>query len=290
MPVKAQNSEVLFNECSVIDLIRARNSVRSFRPEAMAEDTRRKFQVYLDSQYKGPFGNAVRFALVDRAEFTGRKFKLGTYGFIKNSRTFIVAAVRDGAGAHEDFGYLFERVILFAQSLGLGTCWLGGTFRRSEFGRTIGLQPDELLPAISPVGYAMERRSLRDRLIRIGAGSDRRKPWNELFFDYDTREVLSPEKAGSYTQALEMLRLAPSASNRQPWRIFRQKDNFHFFLQRSTAYPEGKNDLQKVDLGIAMCHFELTAGEVTAAGKWKRMEVGLPGGDNLEYIVSWSAS
>jgi len=31
----------------------------------------------------------------------------------------------------EDFGYLMEEAILFATGLGLGTCWLGGSFTKS---------------------------------------------------------------------------------------------------------------------------------------------------------------
>ena len=63
-----------------------------------------------------------------------------------------------------------------------------------------------------------------------------------------------------------MVRLAPSASNRQPWRIIagRSRKDFHFFLERTPGYNNNrfvKSDLQRVDMGIAMCHFELAMKE-----------------------------
>jgi hypothetical protein len=46
--------------------------------------------------------------------------------------------------------------------------------------------------------------------------------------------------------------------------------------------------LQNVDMGIAMCHFELAAAELGLAGSWNLRDPELPSGDR-EYIVSWTA-
>jgi hypothetical protein len=103
--------------------------------------------------------------------------------------------------------------------------------------------------------------------------------------------------AGEYAASLEALRWGPSASNKQPWRIVRINNAFHFYLTRTKGY--GKEsllftllrlaDLQRVDMGIAMCHFELTARELNLAGRWtvREPDIAKPG-DSTEYIVSWS--
>ena len=70
--------------------------------------------------------------------------------------------------------------------------------------------------------------------------------------------------------------MAPSASNKQPWRVVRRGDDWHFYLQRTKGYGKGSAlfavlrlaDLQRVDLGIALCHFELAARELGLAGEW----------------------
>jgi hypothetical protein len=92
------------------------------------------------------------------------------------------------------------------------------------------------------------------------------------------------------------VRWAPSASNKQPWRIVRNENAFHFYLSRTKGYGKGSLlfsllrivDLQRVDLGIAMCHFELTARELGFAGRWavQDPDIAKPD-DRTEYIVSW---
>jgi hypothetical protein len=48
-------------------------------------------------------------------------------------------------------------------------------------------------------------------------------------------------------------------------------------------------DLPRVDLGIAMCHFQLTAEELGLKGRWEVSAEELPGVDeSLEYIASWN--
>jgi nitroreductase len=72
-----------------------------------------------------------------------------------------------------------------------------------------------------------------------------------------------------------MVRLAPSASNRQPWRIVRdrQTGDFHFFLRRDAGYGRQLRwlkvlDLQMVDMGIAACHFQLAAAGIGMSAVW----------------------
>jgi hypothetical protein len=50
----------------------------------------------------------------------------------------------------------------------------------------------------------------------------------------------------------------------------------------------GLADLQRVDMGIAMCHFELVAREFGLKGGWVLEEPELQKTEqNTEYVVSW---
>jgi hypothetical protein len=162
----------------------------------------------------------------------------------------------------EDFGCAW-REILFATTLVSGPAgWWHA--QPGRLCRKIGLNPEELMPAISPVGYPAEKKSLTDRAFRFMAKSDKRKPWQELFFDVQPGNPLAKENAGVFGPVLESVRIGPSASNRQPWRIIRQGAAFHFFLARTPGYDKmlGEVRLQEVDMGIALCHFELAASEL----------------------------
>ncbi|MCE5265342.1 MAG: hypothetical protein LLG97_17650 [Deltaproteobacteria bacterium] len=83
--------------------------------------------------------------------------------------------------------------------------------------------------------------------------------------------------------------MAPSASNKQPWRIIRGRgDAFHFYLKRTPGYESLIKDikLQNVDMGIAMSHFDLSARELGLKGNWKVDDPQIKS-DGMEYIVSW---
>lgn len=211
----------------------------------------------------------------------------------------------------EDFGFRMETIILRATELGLGTCWLGGTFTRSSFARKIAARNDEIIPAVTSVGQIASKRRGFDRALRQRIGAENRLNWEALFFDRKFGTALSRENAGEYATPLEMVRLGPSASNKQPWRVIKTGNRWHFYLQRTRGYLEswvirkvlGVADLQHVDLGIAMCHFELAAVEAGLKGKWETMVFNLKSSDGktmnepevekpdglTEYVASWAA-
>lgn len=123
------------------------------------------------------------------------------------------------------------------------------------------------------------------------AGSDHRLPWSELFFTDSAESPLLPEEAGIYREALENIRLAPSASNKQPWRIVYDKDRkaFLFYLSRAIGYRHLRNvSLQEIDMGIALCHFDLTVKELGIAGSWRHDEAA-PSIKSWEYVAGWQA-
>ena len=81
------------------------------------------------------------------------------------------------------FGFAFEKLVLYAWSLGIGTTWIGGTMKREVFERAAGLAQGEMMPCVSPLGYPAERRSLRETMMRKGVGADSRLPAEKIFFD-----------------------------------------------------------------------------------------------------------
>ncbi len=278
----------------MLETIRQRYSCRSYNRTPLTKATRQELANFCEAQTIGPLGSLARFRLItadgnDRAALKG----LGTYGFIKNPTGFIIGAAGAGRYNLEDFGYLLENIVLRATALELGTCWLGGSFTKSSFAQKIGLQGDEMLPAVISVGQPADKRTLMDRLLRGAAGSNHRLPWETLFFTDNFAAPLTQKSAGPYAEVLEMVRLGPSASNKQPWRIVREGTVWHFYLAHTPGYKQQvqavtKVDLQRVDIGIAMCHFALAAEELELQGTWATDEPELAKPNpNTEYMVSW---
>ncbi len=276
-------------------LIDRRYSCRAYLERPIAAGDRDALATFMAAKTAGPLGSAVRFGLIAASsDDEGALKRLGTYGFIKGARGFLVGAVRKGSRDLEDYGYLLEGLVLRATELGLGTCWLGGTFTRSTFtSRFGGVDRDETIPAVVSVGYPGDDGTER---IREREEGTRRYPPDELFFGDEWGVPLGRQGTDGYAPALEAVRMGPSATNKQPWRIVRRGGDWHFYLERTKGYGKGSPwfkllriaDLQRVDLGIAMCHFDLVARESGRDGRWIVEDPGLSlPGPGIEYTATW---
>ncbi len=286
-----------FNK-SVIDLIKVRKSIRSYESVDLKQEDKKKIIDFIKKDHNTVFGCKLRFEFIDASDLNPMDLKnLGTYGMITGAKYFIAGTDKcDSKKDHclVDFGYVFEKIILFITDLGLGTCWLGGTFNKKGFSEKIILKQDEVIPAVSPFGIISKKKNIKSSIIRTLAGSKNRKQWDKLFFNNSFLNPLDESDSGSYKVPLEMVRLAPSASNKQPWRIIMENKNiFHFFIKRSRI--PGYLNIQYIDIGISLCHFELAASELDLKGKWEVKEgiqqnkkYAIP--SDTDYIISWNGS
>jgi len=276
---------------SIIEIIKKRYSVRYYTEKAIEKDKRHKIEEYLSSNIKGPLGSVLRFELIDASDYNHNELKeFGTYGMITGAKVFIAGAVKKGKYAMEDFGYCMEKNVLAATDFGLGTCWLGGSFNRSTFAKKLKVSESELIPAVSPLGYTGDKKTIKESVLRMVIGSKNRKKFDELFLKGNYETPLNSSECEEYSKALEAVRIAPSASNKQPWRIIKEEDKsiFHFYLKENTIYNNAIKGIkiQNIDIGIAMCHFELAAQELGLKGFWETNKPALSAG-NLLYIASW---
>ncbi len=247
-----------------IETIMKRKSVRNYDGKAITAQEKAELLAFIErlNGEAGVFGGKVRLKYIE-TETNGEK--LGTYGVIKGAGSYLAAACGKGAYDLEDAGYQFEKLILFATWLGLGTVILGGTFRRGGFVRAMALQEGETLPVISPVGHEGGKKSFIASMMKSHVGV--RKPFGELFTGCD-----------GFTELLEAVRQAPSAMNSQPWRVAKDGGGFHF-------YNAGTLPMNRIDLGIALCHFEIAAKEKGLAGGFADLKKENEG--ERKYLLSW---
>lgn len=268
-------------------LIRIRTSRRTYLTNPLEEEILNGIKSRISSISPGPMGTDINFSLIGILDVSNKKLKLGTYGFIQGARYFIAGQVIPSKQAFLDYGYTLEKLILEFTGMGLGTCWLGGTFNRGEFAKAMILKENHVIPAISPVGYATSSRGIGERLIRLGAGSRNRLPPDRVFFDKETASPLALQEDHPFMPVLESVRFAPSASNHQPWRIVAERNQFHFYLSRRPGYHKAFSgiDLQMIDIGIAMSHFDLVAKENGQDPVWE-ISAGMEPFEGSEYVIS----
>ncbi len=279
----------------IIDIIKQRSSWRTYTNQLLEDDTKKKInQILTFKDIKSPFSELAgksRFELIGVPEFApDERKKLGTYGLIKGAQEFIVGAIEKSDYYKEDYGYILEVIILAATDLNLGTCWLGGTFNKNLFSTKIHCQKNEIVPAITPIGYTTETRRRKEKVIRAFIKADSRFPWSKIFFENTFSTALLRETTGRYEILLEMVRLAPSAGNKQPWRVLKEIDcdNYHFYVKTSQDLKlKVYNTFVNLDIGIAICHFDLTAKEVGMKGMWKFLKPDTNTPKELKYIITW---
>lgn len=240
---------------NIFEIIKHRRSVRTFDGDPLTKEDAQKILEFAE-KVENPYDLPITWKILD-----AKKQGL-TSPVIVGTDTFIAGKMRRTPHAEEAFGYAFEKVVLFAESLGVGTTWIAGTMDRKAFERAMELSDGEVMPCVSPLGYAAKKMSIRETMMRKGIKADTRFGFEELFFDGSFDAPLTEEKAGRLRDVLEAVRLAPSAVNKQPWRVVICGGKAHFYEKSSKGYVSEDNwDIQKIDMGIALSHFELAAKE-----------------------------
>lgn len=184
-----------------------------------------------------------------------------TYGVVSGASWYLLMGIHDDEISALSAGYAMEKVVLEATGIGLGTCWMALTFKGSDFTKESQMPADEPLRIISPVGYPAAKRKMLESLTRVTLGSSRRKPMDDLFSEGDFGTPVRVDSV--FYEALSMMRLAPSAKNTQPWRALVRGNEVWF-------YYEKKSEASILDLGIGLCHFDLTLKAAGREGTWAK--------------------
>ncbi|MBN2604857.1 MAG: hypothetical protein JXR62_03440 [Bacilli bacterium] len=273
------------------DAILKRESTRTYQKELLSKieiDTILSL-VNTYSKMTGPFDHSfeLTFSLNNSNDSNGKK--IGTYGLIKNVPSFIGGVCQNNFQSLVDFGYVFEHLILDLTSHDFDTCWLGGTFKRQNYRKE--LSDNEVIPAISPVGHRASNRTVFERAIRNSAKSQSRLPLSHLFKNYADFSNVLLDLDDPIIHSLSLVRRAPSASNKQPWRAYVDNDVIHFYMERTPKYPRIslKYDIQALDMGIALSHFEI--GILYFKKKVAYFKIDNPKDiPNNEYVISLRVS
>ena len=266
---------------NIKDIITNRRSVRTYENRPLTPEDKLRLEDF-SKEVENPYGIRVSFRFLNAEEHEL------TCPVVTGTSQYIGGKIKNLPFAFEAFGYSFEMLVLYAHSIGIGTVWLGGTMNRPAYEKAMMLADDEIMPCASPIGYPAKKMSLRESMMRKAIKADERLPFEALFFDGAWDVPLTAAAAGTLSFPLEMVRLAPSAVNKQPWRVIVEKDTVHFYLKRSRGFGNGATlDMQKIDMGIALCHFALAAKENALYAKFIHADPSIAVPEDAEYIASY---
>lgn len=258
----------------IIQAMQERRSVRSYSGRLLDKEIVSELEKAMEESYT-PFGGRLTMRLKS-FDLKG-DFKPSTYGVIKGASDFFLIGMGDDEASALSVGFRFEQVVLKAWQMGLGTCWIAGTFKGSQFDAREQWPEGETLKIICPVGIP-EKPRFFEKMMRSMAGSNNRKPFAELFFEDDFKKPLDPEN--QFAEALRMLRLAPSSTNSQPWRVLVKGDKVMFYYKPKYA-------ISVIDMGIGISHFYETEKFFGFDGTFEKDSEYPPAPENWRYLISY---
>lgn len=221
--------EITTNMSEIIELMKARHSVRQYLSKPIPEEIRKQLDYYTAELNRQ--GNLHMQIIYDEPEcFNSR---MAHYGKFENCTNYIAMIGKKASDLEERCGYYGELLVLKAQELGLNTCWVALTHGKSK----AILNPGETEVIIIALGYGKNQ-----------GVTHRNKPVRDVSNLADT----CPDW---FKRGVEAALLAPTAVNQQKFKLTLNDDN------TVSAKPGLIGSCLKIDLGIIKCHFELGAGK-----------------------------
>ncbi len=270
---------------SIKEIIKSRYSCRTYIQTALKPADKENLERFIFENCRGLEDETVNFRIIEKND-SEKQLKLN-YGMIQGHNTYVLGTSKSSIDSRVNFGYLLEKVVLKATETGISTCWIG--YFDYGFFNEISIEAGFEIPALIIAGYSEEKQPYLDKFVRFAINATKRTGWDKLFFDYKLRTPLNPGQVIKYSDSLEMVRLAPSSGNTQPWRVFfdETENEFHFFKKPISKRYESRG-LHDVDMGIALSHFELMSLQNELSGKWLKHANGIVKSmDDLQYIRTW---
>ena len=220
-----------------LEAIQARHSVRAYTGQPLTDADAQALQEMIDKVNREG-GLHIQLIRNEPKAFLG---PLARYGKFRGVTDYLVMAGIDADDFDERIGYYGEQLVLFAQTIGLNTCWVGLSY--TKIPGTYVLNEGEVIKAYISIGYG-ETQGVAHKVKRIDQVSN-----------------VTDLTPGWFRRGVEAALLAPTAINQQkfsfeylpaeggkPARVLAKR---HFSLVGYT----------QTDLGIAKYHFEIGAGK-----------------------------
>ncbi len=217
-----------------LQAIEARHSVRSYTDEPLAApvvDALRGAIAAVNEEA----ALDIQLALDEPRAFSGLKSRLVSFSGVRNYLVLVGCEQKD---LDTELGYYGEKLVLLAQSLGLNSCWVGGTYKVVTHAYSVDL--GQKLSAVVALGHGATQGTPHASKApqQVAPGYDEAPMW--------------------FRRGVDAALLAPTALNRQRFRFELAGEEGGVPLVRATAKHGA---FTKMDLGIAQCHFEIGAAD-----------------------------
>lgn len=211
------------------EAMNARHSVRNYEKKQIPAEIISALQEKINA-CNNESGMHIQLVTNEPKAFDGMMAHYGKFSGVEN---YIALVGKKDADLDEKCGYYGEQLVLFAQQLGLNTCWVAMTF--SKIKSAYSVNSGEKLCLIISLGYGLTK-----------GVAHRTKSMEKLC-------KVNGETPDWFKNGMKAAMLAPTAMNQQ---------KFTFSLNgNKVSAKSGMAFYSKVDLGIVKYHFEVGAGK-----------------------------
>lgn len=205
-----------------------RHSVRSYEERNIDRETKEKLAAMIETCNRES-GLHMQLVTEEPQAFSSL---MAHYGKFSGVRNYIALVGKKGSDMDEICGYYGEKIVLYAQQLGLNTCWVAMTYKKVK--GVFKVNAGEKLYVVIAIGYGKSQ------------GVPHKSKAMELVCK------TNGEMPGWFQKGVEAALLAPTAMNQQ---------KFLFTLDgKNVSARAGMGFYSRIDLGIAKYHFEVGAG------------------------------
>lgn len=220
-----------------LEAIRERHSVRRYADRPLEKEIIIKLRDKIEALNKKS-GLHLQLVVNEPMAFKG---SLLAYGKFRGVSNYVMVIGNDTEKMEYAAGYYGEKLVVYAQQIGLRTCWVGLTYKKIT--GAFEVRPGEKIFCCIAIGYGdgdgLQHKSKRpDQVSNINA---------------DTPDW--------FANGVEAALIGPTAVNQQKFyfEYVAPKD----LCEKGKVKPEKKFSMvgyTKIDLGIAICNFEIGAG------------------------------
>ena len=285
----------LYTDEELFHAVQIRKSTRTYNGVELKPEHVELIEKYLHDKERmtGPFGHTFRIEFINNANIDK---DIATYGYIKEFKAILMAVSKSDPATLFEMAYVLHGLVLQLTQADVQTIWIGGAFNHQDAINTLSLAQDELVAAVVPLGYeSSKKRLLFDYVAPVILGAKNRR--DDVYFNLDFETPLN-HTVSKYSDALDIARRAPSAKNKQPWRVVVDEihNALHMYAKFSLRDEVGNGRKQYscppeyLDLGTYYRSLEIALKHIGLKGTLtiSQPDITIPVDQDIEYIATWT--
>lgn len=214
---------------TILEAIEQRHSVRAYQDRPLDGHVAGKLKELIDECNRD---GDLHMQLVQN-EPQAFDCLMAHYGSFSGISSYIAMIGKKRDDLSEKIGYYGEKIVLYAQMLGLNSCWVASTYKKVKSAFVI--DDGEKLCVVIALGYGKTQgKQHKSKTVEKVSNAQHAPDW--------------------FVRGVKAALLAPTALNQQKFAFTYEGDGKVSARANAGAYT-------KLDLGIAKCHFELGAGK-----------------------------